>query len=99
MSLPATSTLPADGLSSAPSKDSSVLLPLPLLPMIEANFPSGTLKLTSWTASTVPLAPEKFFERLETFNIIASLFGPHYVRRADFTNQKRWYGAAHNGDD
>jgi hypothetical protein len=50
---PFTTTSPLVGLSSAPSRDSRVLLPLPLLPTIEASVPCSRTKLTSLTGLMV----------------------------------------------
>src|SRR6185437_14492350 len=76
MSLPPMIIEPPVGLSNAPSRESKVDLPLPLLPIIEANWPSGTLKLISSTAVTF-VSPD-WNVLLRPFTSIIVLLRPHY---------------------
>jgi hypothetical protein len=53
VSLPATSTVPAVGVSTQPIRFSSVVLPLPEGPAMERNSPSCTSRVTPRNACTV----------------------------------------------
>src|SRR5665213_2635636 len=90
--------LPSLGFSNAPSKLRSVVLPLPLRPMIEAKQPSGSLKLTLLTATTAPLAEENCLVRLVTFNMISSLFRSHYFCRSNFSDKASSQGTTKYGN-
>ena len=58
--------VPLVGLSSAPSNESNVLLPLPLRPTTAAKTPVGTVKLTPSTAFTSVSPEPNVFERSVT---------------------------------
>src|ERR1017187_2227846 len=96
MSWPSISILPDVGLSKAPIRLSSVDLPLPLRPTIETNFPSGTSRLTSLTATTVVSPDLNCRLMCLTFNI---LFYPHDFCRSYFGDKKRGDRTANNRND
>src|SRR5512136_358145 len=84
MSTPSTMMVPDVGLSRAPIRFNSVLLPLPLAPLIAIILPRGSSKLTSSTAGTVVPPDLKCLDSLSTVTIAPLLlFIPQYLRRSD----------------
>ncbi len=61
--------LPLVGVSRAPSKLSSVDLPLPLFPTMETNWPESIVKLISWSAVTLPWLAANDFSMFVTCSI------------------------------
>src|SRR6185369_5124510 len=78
-SRPAMAMMPASGFSRPATSRSSVVLPAPVGPSSTTSSPLGTVRLTSFAASTVP---KRLVTRSITTSAMAGLFKKAALQRA-----------------